>query len=227
MSTRTDAVAAVDPEPSSTAERLLDVGEELFAVHGIDAVSTRTITAAAGANSAALHYHFGSKEGLVEAILRRRMTALHARRQQLLDEIDDAARVDPRRVVEAIVRPLAEFVTDGGEAGRLYIRFLARLFFDRSSLLLDLAHESFPADERIAVLMQRALAPLPASLVGLRLSFAVDAHLAVLAALSRPGQGWPGPDPRFSAQEVTHALVDFLVAGLNAPVTTRAPRRRR
>src|SRR5438552_16240986 len=101
MSTRTDAVAAIDPEPSSTAERLLDVGEELFAVHGIDAVSTRTITGAAGANSAALHYHFGSKEGLVEAILRRRMTAVRARRQQLPVEIDGVARVVPRGGVGA------------------------------------------------------------------------------------------------------------------------------
>ena len=50
-----------------TERRLLLAAERLFAEHGIAAVSLRAIMAAAGANVASVHYHFGSKATLVEA----------------------------------------------------------------------------------------------------------------------------------------------------------------
>lgn len=44
--------------------------EQLFAEHGVDGARTRDITERAGqANSSALHYHFGSRDGLLQAIL--------------------------------------------------------------------------------------------------------------------------------------------------------------
>ena len=57
--------------PVGTRERLLDVAEELFAEKGIAATSLRTLTTAAETNLAAVHYHFGSKNGLVDAVLDR------------------------------------------------------------------------------------------------------------------------------------------------------------
>ena len=57
------------PRPS-TREKLLDCAEELFAEHGLEGVSLRTINAEAGLSPAALHYHFGTKDRLVEVLLR-------------------------------------------------------------------------------------------------------------------------------------------------------------
>ena len=51
--------------PSSTKAQLLDVAEQLFLAEGLG-VSVRDITDAAGQNGAAIHYHFGSRDGLVE-----------------------------------------------------------------------------------------------------------------------------------------------------------------
>ena len=61
-------------EPTDTRESLLDAAESLFAEHGIQASSLRMITQRAGANLAAVHYHFGSKEGLVRAVFSRRLS---------------------------------------------------------------------------------------------------------------------------------------------------------
>ena len=55
----------------STRDKLLDCAEDLFGRHGLEGVSLRTINAEAGLSPAALHYHFGSKQLLVEALLFR------------------------------------------------------------------------------------------------------------------------------------------------------------
>ena len=59
-----------------TREVLLDTAKKLFSEHGIQAACLRMITQQAGANLAAVHYHFGSKEGLVRAVFSRRLRAL-------------------------------------------------------------------------------------------------------------------------------------------------------
>ena len=56
-----------------TKERILDAAEQLFGEHGPSDTSLRAITAAAGVNLAAVNYHFGSKEKLIEAVLSRRL----------------------------------------------------------------------------------------------------------------------------------------------------------
>src|SRR5205807_6548787 len=109
---------------ASTRERLLEAGERLFAERGLDGVSVRMITAAAGANTAAIHYHFGSKEALVRAILERRAAELGARRAELLDRIERDHAPTLRDVVAALVIPPAELAADHEHGGEHYIGFL-------------------------------------------------------------------------------------------------------
>ena len=61
----------------TTKERILGAAEVLFAQHGFDGASLRQLTAAAKVNLAAVNYHFGSKEKLVEEVFRRRLDALN------------------------------------------------------------------------------------------------------------------------------------------------------
>ncbi|MGO4839574.1 TetR/AcrR family transcriptional regulator, partial [Rhizobiaceae sp. 2RAB30] len=70
---------------ADTRERLMDVAERLFAELGYSNVSTRNIADEANANSAAVHYHFGSKDGLLDAVFRRRLDPLNRER---IDRID-------------------------------------------------------------------------------------------------------------------------------------------
>ena len=55
---------------TDTRVKLLDAAERLFALTGIGGTSLRAITSEAGANLASIHYHFGSKEALLEARFR-------------------------------------------------------------------------------------------------------------------------------------------------------------
>ncbi|MCV7084239.1 helix-turn-helix transcriptional regulator, partial [Mycolicibacter hiberniae] len=98
----------------STDQRLLSAAERLFAERGVDAVSLRAIMAAAGTNVAAVHYHFGSKERLIEALLDRYLDQIEKRRFALLDIAETAGTL--RTIAEAIVTPLAEIGEEGSTA---------------------------------------------------------------------------------------------------------------
>ncbi|NUU26139.1 MAG: helix-turn-helix transcriptional regulator, partial [Streptomycetaceae bacterium] len=113
MTSSTRGPGAADPNPrngnssgAATRAKLLRTAERLFAKNGIDGVSVRDITGTAGANSAAVHYHFGSKHDLIAAILHRRLEALAARREQLLLELEADERPSLRKVVEALLLPV-------------------------------------------------------------------------------------------------------------------------
>lgn len=75
----------------NTKERLLDAAEELFAQNGISGTSLRDLTNKAAANLASVNYHFGSKDGLLRALLERRIKPLNDERMRLLDLAERAA----------------------------------------------------------------------------------------------------------------------------------------
>jgi AcrR family transcriptional regulator len=91
-----------------TQERIFNAAERLFAEHGIDAVSTRDIIEAAGVNSGSIHYHFGTREQLIVALVERRAGYLGVQRDRYLDELEASGQITLRSVVDVLVRPTAE-----------------------------------------------------------------------------------------------------------------------
>src|SRR5271166_1991773 len=95
----------------TTKDRILDAAERLFARDGIEATSLRTITAEAGANLAAVNYHFQSKDALVKSVVARRVCPVNERRLALLDACEAAAGDGPlpvEQVLDAFLRPVME-----------------------------------------------------------------------------------------------------------------------
>ena len=68
-----------------TKTKILNAAEDLFAARGPNAVSLRQVISRAKVNLAAIHYHFGSKESLLQAVLSRRLVPLNAERLALLE----------------------------------------------------------------------------------------------------------------------------------------------
>src|SRR5271154_6302809 len=98
----------------NTKTRLLDTAERLFAHHGIEATSLRTITAEAGVNLAAVNYHFQSKEALLHAVIARRLDPMNQRRLAMLDACEAAAGnglLPLDQVLDALLRPVVEMVS--------------------------------------------------------------------------------------------------------------------
>jgi AcrR family transcriptional regulator len=217
------------PSPSrddlTTDERLLDAAEGLFADRGIDAVSVRSITQAAGANLAAIHYHFGSKLDLVRALVERRVAEVDGSRAVLLDALEAADTVDARGVAEAWLRPLAEMALSPTGTRARYVAFLAVLQAGGPELRSIGSAAFAPQYARFAVLLERALPGVPAPVRAMRFAMAADATIRALADLDRTTAPW-----RHAALPIQpHDLVDHLIdaiagtlAGFTVPNNTAA-----
>ena len=144
-------------DAEATRAKLLDAATRLFAEHGIFGVSLAEITKSAGQrNASALHYHFGSREAVLEAIVRRHTPAISERRRELVAKVRDTPDDDIRSVVEALVRPMAEFVQRGWRE-RAFVRIGVELATgpDRGSAPINEALRETEGTKVLELLVER------------------------------------------------------------------------
>lgn len=143
-----------------TAVALLDAAEAAFAEHGIDNVSLRSIMRSARANAAAVHYHYGSRAALEEAVLDRVLEPLQRRRLELLDEllaVTERPAIDD--VIESLVRPDFEALLDVAARNPAGARVVGALYCRPPASVKRLVEDSFrPVARRF---MPHLLAGLP------------------------------------------------------------------
>jgi AcrR family transcriptional regulator len=173
-----------------TRRELILAAERLFAERGIEGVSLREINLAAKQrNTSAAHYHFGSKDALVDAIFEFRRAEIGKRRDELLDAFESGQRViEPRSLAEALIMPLAKEVQRGPEVGR-YLEFLAHLFLTSPSQVGNILRKHQAAETRWIEFAQRAMPQLPRRVLFTRL-FLMGRHVVIsLAVYQRRGLG--------------------------------------
>lgn len=127
-------------------ERILDAAEALFAQSGFEAVTMRQIAKASDVDTALIHYYFGTKAGVIDAVLERRATEVNERRRQSLDAYaaDHAGRMTGPGVVRAYLEPTFSFILDGTPGHRHYGALIARL--NSAPVPEELGHDSSPFD---------------------------------------------------------------------------------
>ncbi|WP_051343307.1 TetR/AcrR family transcriptional regulator [Pseudonocardia spinosispora] len=104
-------------EHTSPRDALRRSAEQLFAAHGVDGVSLRQITREAGQrNTTALQYHFGSRDGLLHAVLDHHLTHVRMRQAALLERWEIEANGALADLVDGLVLPLCAELdcADGG-----------------------------------------------------------------------------------------------------------------
>jgi AcrR family transcriptional regulator len=208
-------------DPSDTTrDRLLDTAERLFAEHGYQATTMRTVTADAGANIAAVNYHFGSKQALLEAVVHRALGPVVEERRRRLDALELEGEPTVEEIVDAIISPLVERLAEPDAS--LVIRLLGRLFVDPDPEMRALVKaEVSEAERRQLGMLERVLPELPREELWLRMRsmFAVvGAHLT--GAFESPAACLPEAG---GCEELRARLVTVLAAGLRAPATALAP----
>lgn len=169
--------------PSDTRKRLLEATEWLFIEGGYEAMSLRHITARAGANLAAVNYHFGSKEALVQELLSQRLDRLNRERLQLLSacERQRPEGLDARAVLAMLFVP-AFRLSHGSASGPAFMRLLGRVYSDPSPFIQDFLQQHYRSiSGRFFEAFARALPTLPRGELGLRLHFALKALSGMLA----------------------------------------------
>ena len=130
----------------ATKDRILDTAEEIFADRGFAAASLREITRKAGVNLAAVNYHFGSKERLIQAVMARRLGPLNRERLVLLERILEnvgTARPPVEAIVEAFIGPALRMKHALGEAGDSFLRLMGHAMNQPSDRLRELITGQF------------------------------------------------------------------------------------
>src|SRR5690242_6053244 len=121
----------------NTKERILDTAERIFADRGYGATSLRSIIGAAKVNLAAVHYHFRTKEALLDAVLKRRLEPVNRERIALLDACEQAAgegALPLECVLTALISPPLRLARDPAYGG--FVKLMGRVVADGDVALI-------------------------------------------------------------------------------------------
>ena len=204
-----------------TRTSILDAAERLFSEGGFDATSTRSIVAEADVNLAAINYHFGSREGLIRAVLERRLVPLNAERVKLLDESEKRAGrrkgLPLREVIHAMIAPAIRFGRDTSQAGPEFMTLMGRVFMDpRESWQLMVEEICGDVIRRFIEAFARALPKLSPEDRFWRVHFGVGAFVHTLCSshhIQRVSGGMCDPN---DVDGLIERLVTFVEAGMLA-----------
>lgn len=205
---------ATSAATTAARTRILVTAERLVAEHGT-AVSLREIVLGSGQrNNSAVHYHFGSREALIESIIELRQASLERDRLVLLAAQESEGRPDLRSLVTALVSPM--FSTPYLEGATHYARFMEKVRDHAVITRRPLQESDWPATRLIVGRLNGCLSALPEPLRELRLRACMSATFAMLADAERAGEAGHG---NLSPTSVEHEVLDMLVGLLTAPVT--------
>lgn len=207
-----------------TRKRIIDAATRLFAQKG-DRTSLREITAEARVNLSAVNYHFGSKEGLIQAVCENRLNALNQEQLAMLDLLEAQAShgmaVEPLQIVEAYFRPLLRYAMN-----EPFLLLGQQSTPKHSNTLLQIVilKGHAPVLDRFRMALLRAQPDMPGLELIWRLLFMLGAASSTVAgmdglliALDRSS-----PEP-FHPEMLIERLMPFLAHGLTAPLPETAP----
>ena len=192
-----------------TRARLLRAGEQRFARDGVTGARMSDVVRDAGqANDSAVGYHFGSRQGLLDAIVAKHVAAMDARR--VLPARDEGLRV----LVDAIVAPTAALLSD--EDGRDFLRITEQLA-DWSGV--GSGHQAAPIRGTVIGTQLEALTRRLGERVGMplareRVALMVTFLTGALAARARSVES--GERQRMAHDRYVDHLVDVLTGALTA-----------
>lgn len=173
---------------------LLRAAEKLFAERGVDVVSLREVSAAAGqANNSAVGYHFGSREGLIGAILDRHSAPIYARYDAQLDLLERQGGGSLRVLLEMLLLPLIDKLDDE-DGGWEFIAIAAQLSVSPTMPLAERSAEPAPVRRFSLALLPFVQAPTTLRL--LRMQRVVNAIYASIANWRRLEMRGQAPAPR-------------------------------
>lgn len=201
-----------------TEARLVLAAERLFAAHGVRAVSLRAVMNEAEANVASVHYHFGSKDALLEAVVRSRLDEVTDTRSAVLDELASAKNLTARDLAQALIGPVVQLVENGG---RDWVKLIGSLLSSNDPGLTPISESFFERNARFVELMERHDPEASRGTLSFRLTQAMTLTLHVLgdgdnvrSLLSGQGETW-------TSTEVTNQLLDVVASVLAGPPDER------
>ena len=208
-----------------TRARILETAERLFAERGFESTSVRSLTKAADVNLAAVHYHFGSKEGLIEALLRMRLEPLAEWRMRRFRQLAAQDHIELRDVLLAFVEPAVRISRDPSRGGMRLMPLLVRTYTEPNTHVQAVLEESAaPQFEQFLALLRRCLPHLTHAELSWRVHFLIGAKSHAMADVKWLDQLSQGACDPYDADAILENLIPFLEAAMlqGAPTPVRS-----
>lgn len=211
-----------------TKTAILDAAERLFVNKGHDGASMREITQLAKVNLAAVNYHFGSKDELIVAVLKRRLGAINAERLRLLDELEEQAEghaVKASYLVNAFFGSLLHFADEKDHEGGIFLRLLEQTMVNHSAFITAVvAKENAVVLQRFKAALFNALPDVPKEEILWRFqfmlgatSYALHGIQALIQATDHNGLIHRDLRQHYDSK-LKPRLMSFILGGLRAPL---------
>lgn len=195
-----------------TKQKILETAQRLIGEQGYSGTSLRHIIAEAGVNLAAVHYHFGSKEELLDELVARKAGPVNEERMRRLDRLNKPGHPPPNlgQVLEAFFRPMAE----AADRDPAFVRLMGRVIAE--GRMAEIVQKHFrTVGQKFFAALQQALPNLSED------EFLWRAHF-MLGAMAHTMCGQPDTTGKGgsagSFSERIERLIAFLEGGFHAPV---------
>lgn len=211
-----------------TREKIKRTAEALFAERGFNAVSIRDIVDAADQrNSGALHYYFGTKEGLARELVADGVQRIDEDRNRRLNRLE--AHGGPKTIREVIELLAYPYVVD-----RNFMKFLSRLMQDNYGLFLEGARGQDSGFLRVAAHVHRLLPDIPNEILLQRFHMMI-VYMTSMLALQAPGRPddevwtpfWNMPGARETLLDTVEGMLRQPISAETQAALTAKPRRTR
>jgi len=175
----------------NTREKILDAAEELFSQNGFSATSVRAITNRAEVNLAALNYHFGSKDGVIDSVFARRIEPLNNERLRLLDEIEEkstGSNPSLEDILSALLGPAIRLAVNKNSGGEKFMRLMGRAHSEPKEFLKKVISKQFlELIIRFERAFRQALPTVPPEEIFWRIHFVIGSMAHTMAHSLTPG----------------------------------------
>ncbi|SLM63306.1 MULTISPECIES: TetR/AcrR family transcriptional regulator [Dickeya] len=220
---------AAKEKEGDVRQRILHEAMTRFAHKGSELTTVREITEATQVNIAAINYHFGSKDGLLQAVLDAVLQPLNAERSRLLDEVEQRWGDSPplSALLDALLRPLVQSARTP-DGGRIAVRLLQHLRATPQGEVSLLLSDRFDGTaHRFIQAFSRAVPHISRAEAIWRYEFARGAAMHVLADVD-PRSGRlsllsKGVCDSNDDEQVLQQLLRFVSAGFAAPSADTVP----
>jgi AcrR family transcriptional regulator len=200
--------------------RILAAAERAFADSGYSGASMREIVAEAGVNLATVYYYFGSKRGLMDAVLKRRFDPLRREHLDLLEQFEREAQGRPvavEKILEAMLVPPLRLMAGSASKRHPVTRLLGRIVTEPDPQTQKILRAQ-RAELRSAFLkaLQTSIPEASAADLQWRLEFIWGALGFILCNSGSIADATGGACNAVDAPTVLREMVDFFSAGFRA-----------
>ena len=194
-----------------TREALIDAAAELFASLGIEGASIRSINARAGLAAAAVHYHFGSKDRLLDAVLEREGQEVRREITEMADRLlARSAKPTTRQLVETLATPYLNLMQREPVKGVRWLKIVAQLIAGRDRRIRDEGQVAV-VSAKVQELVRRRYPVITSDDLDIDWRLAVSTLIQMLALTPPDELTVPAADSPYK-----RTVINFVIGGLDS-----------